>query len=245
MFDKTKDFFSLLYCHFLVDESAKKQYLKFDKTLNNLYVVSHPKLDSIINKEKKQTKTKTIIFAPHHSFSEKSLNWATFLWSGEVILELAKKFSNFNWILKPHPGFYDKLLSDTNYTKENLDNFLSQWKKIGSIETGGNYFNLFLSSDLLITDCGSFVVEYLFSKNPCIYLIKNNLKNHSKLNQKIIKNYYCAKNKKDLEDWFNRIIIQKEDNLEPKRLKLIKNLNIGLSTDNILNLIKEKLQDKL
>ncbi len=241
VFNQTKDFFSLLYCHFLVDKSAKKQYLDFDKTLKNLVVVSHPKLDNIINKKTIQKDKKTIIYAPHHSFSEKSLNWATFLWSADTVLNLAKKYPCFSWILKPHPGCFEKLIKDTAYTKKDLDNFLLRWQKIGSIETKGSYFDLFLSSNLLITDCGSFIVEYLFTKNPCIHLLKNDLNNHSLLNQKIIKTYYSAKNEQELEYWFDEILVKNNDSLKTKRLNLIKELDIGLSSDNILNFIKKQL----
>ena len=33
-----------------------------------------------------------------------------------------------------------------------------------------NYFKIFLSSDCMITDCGSFLFEYLFTEKPVLFL---------------------------------------------------------------------------
>ena len=34
----------------------------------------------------------------------------------------------------------------------------------------GNAYEIFKSSDALIHDCGSFLLDYMFTKKPCLYI---------------------------------------------------------------------------
>lgn len=238
VFYQTEEFFKLLFRHFLVDNSAKEQYLTYCPNLSNLRVTGHPKLDSIISAPLKKKNKKTIIYAPHHSIHPMSLRWATFLWSKDIVLELALKYQEFNWVIKPHPGLVDMFIKNNSMTKEDFDIFFSKWQEVGSIVEGGDYFELFLESDLMITDCGSFIVEYLPTKNPVIHLQSENPKPHSTLNRKILKTYYNATNKEELKRLFEVLMIENNDNMKQERLSLLKKLDFGSASKKIVQEIK-------
>ena len=51
---------------------------------------------------------------------------------------------------------------------EEIDNYYSEWAKIGSVYEEGNYIDLFKQTKCLITDCLSFLVEFLPAESPVI-----------------------------------------------------------------------------
>ena len=108
--------------------------------------------------------------------------------------------------------------------------------KNAKIYTQGDYFDLFKTSDALITDCGSFLAEYLFTKKPILHL-RTKLQNRpfNKIGKKIIENYYQIYNLDELKNIFNRIILDNEDYLKKKRLASIKELGI----DYLMNSAKK------
>ena len=55
-----------------------------------------------------------------------------------------------------------------------INNYFSEWEKIGKIYPTGDYYELFSHSDCLITDCISFLAEYLPTGKPVIHLRKEN-----------------------------------------------------------------------
>lgn len=244
VFEDTLFFCECLYKHFVVDESAKKQYLEFCSSFKNIEVVGHPKLDAIkdvIKKYIKQNNKKTIIYAPHHSFGESGLRWATFKWSAKKVLKLAKENPEFNWIMKPHPKMKFTLLENNIMSQKEIEKYYAEWQKIGKVVEGGNYFELFAESDLMITDCGSFLVEYLLTKNPLIHLKREGSQKQSILNQKISTCYYCAKNANELTSEFENLMLKNCDPLSDARKSMLKELNFKNATTNIIKLLKSPL----
>lgn len=116
---------------------------------------------------------KRIIYAPHHSFKGTNgthIEYATFLEFGVEILKIAKKYSTTTqWAFKPHPTLYPKLIKI--WGKERTDNYYREWRDLQNTQLElGEYAGLFKHSDAMIHDCCSFIVEYMYSDNPVLYL---------------------------------------------------------------------------
>ena len=230
--------------HFVADDTAKKEILSYNNQINNIIVTGHPKLDTglqVITQHIKKFHKATIVYAPHHSFKKGTLRWATFKWSGLAMLELVKKYPEFNWVLKPHPRFIRTVIRNKIMSKKEINTYYAEWKKHGQIVESGNYFELFAESDLMVTDCGSFLVEYLLTKKPLIHLNQSKAEPHTLLNAKILTSYYSANTTDELNDLFDDLCVKHHDPMKEQREQMFKSCSLGHATDNILHhLIKIK-----
>lgn len=121
-------------------------------------------------------KKKKIIYAPHHTISDlhvEGIAYSTFLDFADDILMLAEKYcDDVQFAFKPHPILYGKLLQI--WGKERTHQYYERWSSLpnAQIETG-NYLGLFKHSDAMIHDCSSFQVEYLYTYNPVLFIVRN------------------------------------------------------------------------
>ena len=230
----------------VLDEKTKKYYsLKMSNKGENIKVVGHTMLDFYyLNKNQTYENDNTVIYAPHWTVDNKNLAWGTFLWSRDVVLDFAKNHPEFNWVFKPHPCLYNYLLNQKILSKADVDNYWSEWGRIGRIENGGDYINLFMSSRAIISDCGSFLTEYLFSKKPFIRLKSKNPYELNPFVDEIVKCYYNVSDKHELIDTLNRVIVNNDDYFKEKRLELIKksNLDNNFAAKCVLDDIKKTVE---
>lgn len=174
-----ENFHYLLYKFFVDSEINIKRYNSYNENAyKNCLSFGYPKLDIYFKPTSKSDKElwkdpnkKKVIYAPHHSFEDSGLKFTTFRWSGKYILDFAKSHQDYTWIFKPHPQFKFSLLNNNIMTEDEIENYYSEWNTIGNINTQGNYFDIFKTSDLMITDCCSFLGEYLPTNKPLIRLI--------------------------------------------------------------------------
>ncbi len=216
--DYSKVFHYFLY-KYLVD--SKENFLRFKKYnkkfTKNCIVTGYPKLDYFFDKkEKKQNLKPTVIYAPHHSFDSK-LNTSTFNQNGEFILSLATKTKDeINWIFKPHPRLKKSLIEKKIYSKKEIDDYYEKWSKIGSIFDFGNYFDMLYFSDILITDCCSFLGEYYHTNNYLIRLVNKNAIELNDFGKSITKNYFCVFNNIEIEETLTKLLQMKNKNQTSK-----------------------------
>ena len=102
---------------------------------------------------------------------------------------------------------------------------------------------------MLITDCASFIGEYLPSGNPVIYLVNPErdqntyFESFSNMGKKILVTYYLAHNEDEIQMYFDNII---ENNVDPKkeeRKKLSEEIffNVGFAGKYITNYLEKIL----
>ena len=129
----------------------------------NLKAVGSPSLDVI--KDIKSDKN-YVIYAPHWTINhENTIAYSTFKETGKFILEYAQKHPEFNWIFKPHPLLKKALLDNVFMSEEEINSYYSAWESLGQACYNGDYFELFNNSQLMITDCCTFLMEYLQQEN--------------------------------------------------------------------------------
>lgn len=232
-------FHGRMWKYFVESELHKNDYEK-NYDAENCVVSGSVKLDGYhfidknnLGKYWKTTDKKRIIYAPHHSFNDEFHDVATFKEDGRFILDLAKSHPDTEWIFRPHPVFKDRILKNSIMSEEEINNYYKEWEKIGSISTGGNYYEMFLSSDLLITDCISFLSEYAPTLKPVLHLKKNIEKDEfNDLVKNIDESYYQIYSNEELEKIFNLVVEEGLDSLKDKRL----NNKIILQSDNIASI---------
>lgn len=226
-------FLQLVWRHFVEGELSKK-YIASGSINKGVNVVAtgYPKLDVYLGKREVTEgsfwtvpsgteKKKRIIYAPHWSFS--LLRYATFDWSGDFLLSYAKANAETEWVFKPHPRLRHTLFSELSWTKERIDKYFRAWIDLPNTTTyaEGDYFDLFMSSDALITDCGSFLAEYLYTRKPIILLVNPQSVGYNDIGKLIVKDYYKAHDQKELEQLIKHVILQGNDELYNKRMKAL------------------------
>lgn len=232
-------FHGFLWKYFVESEINIKRFKKTNNA-KNCITTGYPKFDvylkkSVVDEDKLwkipkniNPNIKRVIYAPHHSFFN-TVKFATFAENGQFILEYAKNHSEIDWIFKPHPTFKQRLAADGIMSPKEAEQYYKDWDSLpnAQIYDKGNYFDIFKTSDALITDCVSFLAEYLPTKKPVLFLKSNKGGlSFNELGEKIVENYYHINNTKELEETIKKVIIAEEDYLHDKRVSAIKYLEI-------------------
>lgn len=238
-----KAFHQQLFRYYVFNQSWKDLYLsKMGGCEDVLCPVGHPTLDFYLENKNQENK-RYVIYAPHHSFGSSSIGFGTFEWSGRAILEFAKKHPEFNWLYKPHPNTKKELVRNNIMSQAEVEDYWSAWEEIGGVYEGGEYLPLFQNSSCLITDCGSFLVEYFYTGNPVIHMISGRAQEPVPALKEIIDCYYKVTTKEDLLLRMTELLVNKSDPMKLQRLNKVESLSLGQQScaSNIVQDIKNIL----
>ena len=240
-------FHRYIHRYYVLNEPIRDFYCTRMKNKGkNLKVMGHPQLDYYLTGKRNTDCKNYVIYAPHWSINYPQENYATFEWNGKEILAFAKLHPEINWVFKPHPILKHRLLTQNVMSAEEIENYWNDWKKIGLLYEGGNYMEIFANSKAMISDCGSFLTEYLPTNKPLIRLVSKNAYPYNPSAQKVVSAYYKAENLQELYELLDRVILQNIDTMENKRKEVIKELclNSNNAAANILNDLKNELDIK-
>lgn len=171
----------------------------------------------------KDRSVKRIIWAPHYTItSERGLgdSHSSFFELHEGMVEYARRNQTRVQIaFKPHPRLKTELYKD--WGKEKTDRYYEQWASMPNtqLETG-SYIDLFMTSDALVHECGSFMIEYHYSKKPCMYVMEGFEHFYSGMNtlgKKALDLHYKGTCMVDVEDFINRVVFDGNDPLLSER----------------------------
>lgn len=202
-------------------------YKKAAKMKDNLIALGSLKLDNYLKPIKdnifKKNENPKIIYAPHHSIGKDGLRMSTFRQNYQSFLNFAKNNSQYSFIYKPHPMLEVAVVEHNLMTKEEYQNYVNEWENLenSKVYNKGEYFDIFKSSDILITDCSSFLAEYFPSKKPIIFLNRADRAPFDKFGNKIKKGFYEINDFNKIPKLLNKILIKKEDKLTKKREEII------------------------
>ena len=203
----------------------------------NAYIVGFPSMDDFLKGEyhyewkNADEKLKKIIWAPHFSINSYNIiiNRACFLWMGDTMLDIAKKYKDkIQIVFKPHPRLMTELYAHPDWGKEKTDAFYKLWETMPNtkVETG-NYIDLFMTSDAMIHDCGSFSVEYLYSKNPVMFMTNGEEEYRKELNglgNGALDQHYIGTDTDAIYHFLDDIVIGENDTMKEQRNKFVNDI---------------------
>lgn len=209
--------------------------------------MGHPMLDQFHDPVKRGSPCTShrdyIIYAPHWSCGVGE-RYSTFMKMGKSMLALALQHPELKWVFKPHPTLRVILSKLNLMSKQEIDAYYRAWEDIAVVCYDGNYIDLFKRSRVLITDCGSFLVEYACTGQPIIHLISEDPKfPPHPVSAALFKTYYQAFSWETFIQHFNMVVLNHNDPLRELRLAKIKEMNL-LGTNaaqNILNVLSKTL----
>lgn len=182
------------------------------------------------NKQKKR-----IIWGPHWTikgFQETGLDWSCFLTFADAFLQIAKEFEDVaQFALKPHPFLRKTLEKAELWGEERTNKYFEDWNSIENCQViDGGYVDLFIDSDALVHDSGSFLAEYLILNKPVAYTMgdRGPLGNFNEYGNEALKWHYLINNEKDLRNFIENVISE-QDKLTWGRNKFI---STYLGSDN-------------
>lgn len=240
-----------------IHKKLSKQYAR-NKSYNTL-VTGYPGMDKLLSKEYKSDDVwkvkdpniKRIIWAPHHTIPGHgaTLDYSTFLEYADLMLELANKYNDKIQIaFKPHPVLRGKLSREDVWGKQKTDEYYLKWSELpnGQLQEG-EYIDLFLTSDGMIHDSSSFVIEYLYTGKPVMFLFENEsiTEKFNEVGQLAFASLYHGKNPDDIENFISEILLKAEDPKYEERMEvfnsIVKPPNNKTASENIFNYIRNEL----
>lgn len=212
------------------------------------YAVGHPILDRYeeIIDEPSCNEDRYVIYAPHFSFPvsgvKRIVTLSSFLDNGREILEYAKTHRQFKWLFKPHPLLYGELIRRRIWTREEVDAYYKEWEKIGEVCLDGDYIKVFKCSRVLITDCGSFLVEYPITGHPLIRLIPKEIDYPVfPIFNQLYASFYSVHNLEQMYLTFESVVERGEDPRKNERMKAVQELGL-INKKSSAERIMEKLK---
>jgi hypothetical protein len=225
----------------------------------NAVVSGYPGMDTLLRNDYRPAdvwkirdkKVKRIIWSPHHTIPEygSTLNYSTFLRYFDYMFELADKYSDQIQIaFKPHPILRSKLSLNEVWGKEKTDQYFQRWADLPNGQLNeGEYLDLFATSDGLINDSSAFVIEYLYTGKPMMFL-KNDEAVENRMNdigKEAITKLYIGRGKDDIEKFINDVILNDNDPMNNERNRffntVIKPPNNHFASENIYNFLKSEI----
>lgn len=227
----------------------------------NVKVTGFPGTDVFLDKnykpqncwKHKSSNIKRIIWAPHHTIDNNTsfLSYSSFLIYSEYMLKLTDRFDGKIQIaFKPHPLLFNRLSEESCWGKEKTLLYYSCWKdlKYGQL-VDGDYVDLFLTSDAMMHDSGSFLIEYLYTGKPVLYLDRDE-KITERMNTfgiRAFNQHYHAKNESDIENFIESLLNNEDIKKTDREKFLITELlppNQKSASENLLDEIVKELNLK-
>jgi hypothetical protein len=165
---------------FVQDDEVREAFEGTARGAAHVHFVGSTKLDALIAAMRdldsgadSKSNRKTLLWAPHHSYSPHWLNFGNFISSCEKMLDWAKANQNTLVILRPHPFMFGTLVDRGVMPEADLQDWLRRWRALPntSIDTESTTAELFSKADNLLTDGISYLVEWPMAKgDACIFL---------------------------------------------------------------------------
>lgn len=214
------------------NEASKEGYRMFSPVGDsNVEVVGYPNADLFATSSNEvwkpqDRKKKRIIWAPHFTILDDG--WAQnseFLRIAELMVELRdKRKDKLQFAFKPHPRLMTELYKHPDWGKERTDAFYNGWAKSenSQLETG-DYIDLFVGSDAMIHDSGSFAAEYMYTGNPVLYTVNNMKRLYECMNSfgaLVMDNHYHGGKKEDVLHFIDEVVMNGDDPKKEERMKM-------------------------
>ena len=166
---------------------------------------------------------KRVVYAPHHSLGANHRDrYATFDWNGEWLLRFAEAHPEIEWIFKPHPLLKHSLVRSGRMDEGEVDAYFRRWAELpnASVYTEGDYLGIFATSDALVTDCGSFLLEYLYTGKPLIHLVSTQGAGYSAFGERVVEGFYKARDVDELEQHLMEVVVRGHDWMAERRMRI-------------------------
>lgn len=169
---------------FLQDQETKDAFDGVGRK-DHAFLVGTPKVDALLHAEEhidpvwpidhrdfRGTRPFRLVWAPHHSYAQRWLNFGHFVNQKDDMLTWARTHPEVDIVFRPHPFLFGTMTDRDVMTQEEIDQWQTAWDALPNTFTdfGLPMAEILLASDALLTDGISFLVEYpLITSRPAIF----------------------------------------------------------------------------
>ncbi len=127
-------------------------------------------LESPLWPREKQNTVQRVIWTPRWNM-DPWLGGSSFMKYREGILKYAQEHEDVDLIFRPHPLAKSALVADGYVTEQEWEDYLQQYRdgRNTNVDLTSTYYDLMWSSDVLITDVSSMIMDYMLTGHPIIY----------------------------------------------------------------------------
>ena len=163
---------------FTQDDFTRDAFALTERGNTHVHFVGSTKLDELLADYAAASDgvagvSKTLLWAPHHSYSRHWLNFGNFADVKEEMLEWAGAHPDWKIILRPHPFLFGTLIDRKVLPASNLDSWLNWWNSLPntSIDVSSSSAQIFTKASHILTDGISYLAEWpLATGKPAIFL---------------------------------------------------------------------------
>ena len=103
---------------------------------------------------------------------------------------------------------YRALCEHPDWGNDSTLKYYALWENMNNTQLEeGDYIDLFMQSDAVIHDSGSFILEYLIANKPCMYLQKEAWNPHfNEMNREALKCYTLGRCQEDIEKFIMDVV---------------------------------------
>lgn len=185
----------------------------------NADLVGYVKMDGLAKVVPPCRVRKRILVAPHHSVdggANEILALSNFSRYADYFLEMADMHPGVDFVFRPHPFLFKVMSQDNQWGIARVERYIAAMKAKPNViwSDGGDYFREFAESDACIQDCGSYLVEYFYTKKPCCYMLKSPDDIEAKfapLGRKCLENCYIAYDTAAIDSFIRDVVIGGDD----------------------------------
>ena len=227
----------------------------------NVIVTGSPKLDALFDakykpidvwkKQKGQIHKKRIIWAPHYTdkmpdnMYKNDAFWEIY----DFMLEIANKYEDkVQFVFRPHPVL--KKRASERWGEEEQEAYYHKWDTLSNGQYyDGDFVDLFMKSDAMLTDSCSFRAEYTaFNKPLFITKTQTSRSNYNDFGQKLNELFYIPSSdlKQGIIDFIEDVVLRGNDYKKAERTEFVKKyfgkINGKTASENIYNEIIKFLE---
>lgn len=190
---------------------------------------------------------KVVLWSPHFSVGLPA-SWSTYRIYNQIIMQQVEARADVFFIIRPHPLFFKEMLRQQVWDEAGEAEFrkLCAEKDNLWLDENADYMESFAASNAIMTDVGSFLLEYLPTKNPIMYL------HHPEgygLNDDgdLVDHYYRANLPEDIPPFFD-MVSKGQDPMREERIGVTDEYLFGLdgkAGQRIADYIVEELSKEL
>lgn len=198
------------------------------RIFNRVRVVGAPQTDAMADFVPKDRSRKLIVLAPHQSVVEDGLlhigNFNDYV---ELFLRLPKMYPHVDWVFRPHPLLFRRMVMAGYWTDSIKDEFLRKLTSFANVryENGGSYYETMMNSDAMIEDSGSFIGEYYYTGKPHCYVLHSEermRRNFLPWGQTLLSHLYKAYSEQDIINFIDNVVLAGNDPMKEEREKFAK-----------------------
>lgn len=218
----------------------------------HVHVTGHPKFDYYDARYNKKNaafqnqRKKTLLWTTHFVLPGEVKMYTTFNLYCRAFMKIMMR-DDIHLIIRPHPLFTQWIDAASQSARDNYQKLvtLSATRDNVTWDTSENYQDSFSKSDALIADAGSFLLEYLPSTKPILYLTHETCHGLNKTADFIYSSYDVAWHENDINKFVDNVV-SNNDLMKPLREKVLKEelcIDGVSAAEKIANVILKTLRD--